>query len=335
MTAEEYAAAQAAITAAIASYTVSVGSLVITSAFSVQQWLQLLTVLFPEVSRAREQSATLARGYYDQQRSFYVPDLPRHDRYLEGTDFKQFVRDMEPARVKVMEATRVVPSRLNPVEAGLVDTPNIAQLLDSTKLQKSQTQKAIVHLTLQTVREVENAGRRQIIHAVQEDMALDGYAKDARKGQFGSQVVRGWARVATGKETCAWCLMLISRGPVYLEANTAGLDMETEQAIQAVADGKDVTDFMEQWHAGCDCKVVPVFKISEWPGRDAWKNAEALWIAAGHEAAELRQNSPGRVHTTGKKKGEPITLSEDTVNAIRRRISRGEVDMAEFAGLAA
>jgi hypothetical protein len=333
VTAEEYAAAQAALAAQIASYTVSVGSLVITTGFTVQQWVQLLQVLFPEVSRMREQSATLARDYYDQQRQFHVPQLERHDRYLEGTDFRQFVKDMEPARKKVMEVTRVVPS--GPAESGLVNTPDLAQLLDGSRLQKTQKQKAIVHLTLQTVREVENAGRRQIIHAVQEDMALDAYAKDSRKGQFGGQVVRGWARVATGKETCAWCLMLISRGPVYLEANTAGLDMETEQAIQAVADGKDVTDFMEQWHAGCDCKVVPVFKISEWPGRDAWKNAEALWVEAGKEAAELRQNSPGRVHTTGKNKGERITLSEDTVNAIRRRISRGEVNMAEFAGLAA
>jgi hypothetical protein len=290
VTPEQYAAAQAAITAQIASYTAAVGGLVITSAFTVQQWLQLLTVLFPEVSRAREQSATLARTYYDQQRSLYVPDLPRHDRYLEGTDFKQFVRDMEPARVKVMEATRVVPSRLNPADSGLVDAPSISQLLEGTKLQKTQTQKAIVHLTLQTVREVENAGRRQIIHAVEEDLELDAYAKDARKGQFGDRVARGWARVATGKETCAWCLMLISRGPVYLEATTAGLDMETEQAIQAVADGKDVSDFMEQWHAGCDCKVVPVFKISEWPGRDAWKRAEQLWIDAGWDAHELRKN---------------------------------------------
>ena len=63
------------------------------------------------------------------------------------------------------------------------------------------TEHAVTDLALQAVREVENAGRRQIIHAVQDEPA--------------DQILRGWARVATGKETCAWCLMLVSRGPVY------------------------------------------------------------------------------------------------------------------------
>lgn len=49
-----------------------------------------------------------------------------------------------------------------------------------------------------------------------------------------------FARVPTGTETCAFCLMLASRGAVYHSRKTAG-----------------------EWgrfHRGCDCKVVPSFE---------------------------------------------------------------------------
>lgn len=49
-----------------------------------------------------------------------------------------------------------------------------------------------------------------------------------------------FARVPTGFETCAFCLMLASRGAVYHSRKTAG-----------------------EWgrfHRGCDCKVVPSFE---------------------------------------------------------------------------
>ena len=47
-----------------------------------------------------------------------------------------------------------------------------------------------------------------------------------------------WARVPHGK-TCAWCLMLASRGWVYLDARSAGA--------------------ARQWHADCDCQIVPAW----------------------------------------------------------------------------
>ena len=49
-----------------------------------------------------------------------------------------------------------------------------------------------------------------------------------------------FARVTTGRETCAFCLMLASRGAVYHTRKTAG-------------------DF-KSFHRGCDCKVVPGFE---------------------------------------------------------------------------
>lgn len=49
-----------------------------------------------------------------------------------------------------------------------------------------------------------------------------------------------FARVPTGTETCAFCLMLASRGAVYHTRKTAGE--------------------WRHFHRGCDCKVAPSFE---------------------------------------------------------------------------
>ena len=49
-----------------------------------------------------------------------------------------------------------------------------------------------------------------------------------------------FARVPMGFETCAFCLMLASRGAVYHSRKTAGE--------------------WRHFHRGCDCKVVPSFE---------------------------------------------------------------------------
>lgn len=292
MTPEEYAARQAVISAGMAQFTFQFAKLWASPALSVYQWMQLLSFLWPEVQRRRQESAALARSFYDQQRAAYHPELPRNEIDLEGNDFKIFVRSMEPVRKKMSQA--------------------------------GSPRDALTVLSMQTVREVENAGRRQIIHAVQEE-------KDPG-------VLRGWARVATGRETCGWCLMLISRGPVYYEANTAGLDLDDESAKEMIAAGEDVSEFMEEWHTGCDCKVVPVFKKDDWENSPLGRAADRaldLWNDAMAEADRLMEADPDRVHKFGKKKGRPVTRNEEAINALRRRLERGDVNPSEFAGLAA
>lgn len=63
-----------------------------------------------------------------------------------------------------------------------------------------------------------------------------------------------WARMPVGL-TCAWCLMLASRGAAYASRQTAGYD----------ADGR-------KYHADDDCVPVPV-----WDDRDLPYDAEALY----------------------------------------------------------
>lgn len=293
MSPEEYAAAQLLISAAVVRHVRNVAGFFAQPALTMFDWLRLLDLLFPEIQRRRTEASVLARRFYDSQRAQHHPDLPRNDRPLEGTTFEKFVENMDPAR---------------------------------ERMQQSETRgDALTHLTLRAVREVENAGRQQIIHAVENDPE--------------PRVLRGWARVATGRETCAWCLMLISRGPTYVRAETAGLDLDTEHALELFENKDQETYFadiggeIKQWHTGCDCKVIPVFRNEDWFGKEAADRALDLWGEATKEAIALEDE--GLVHKSGKNKGQPFTRNELAINALRRRLERGEISAQQYAALAA
>ena len=320
MNAEEYANEIALISAAIARYVLQIGRLFRGPRLSLTDWIGLLQILFPEVYEQRLRAAEVAREFYDSERQRFHPELPRHEQFLVGYDFEEFVRDMDPVRE-------------------LVSREDVGD-------------EEIGALALRTVRSVEIGGRKQIIRAVESDpleetpepepdpilklveeklsrsekteivseTVRDVFRDEIREARERNQPVKGWARVATGEETCAWCLMLISRGPVYASSGSAGLDLDDDTAARMIAAGEDVRPFMEQWHTGCDCKVVPVFDIGEWTGFDAWKRAEKLWEDAADEAEALIAS--GEARTTNKNK--------ETINALRRRLERGDVSMTEF-----
>ena len=68
-----------------------------------------------------------------------------------------------------------------------------------------------------------------------------------------------FARVPTGEKTCDFCIMLASRGPVYLTEESAGA--------------------FTQFHAHCDCKVVPFFD-SEY---DGWSRRKSTTTVEGYD----------------------------------------------------
>ncbi|QDK03451.1 capsid maturation protease [Mycobacterium phage PainterBoy] len=324
MTPEEYMVAKTAAVAAAVRAAQRAASLAAGSAISQLQWIQLLQTVFPEVERRRTEVASLARTFYDTERAKAVPSAPRNERLLEGTDFQVFARNMEPAKRRVLQA----------------EAPR----------------DAVTHFTMRVAREIEIAGRNQIIHAIEEDPYLDDLL-DAdepeddqvdieedthhtpvvslaehrlrRSQPSNPRLVKGWARVATGRETCAWCLMLISRGPVYSGPDAAGLDLDDTTTIDLWNEaGQDLSKFRElvdgslqEWHAGCDCVVVPVFDTANWVGKEAWEQAEKLWIDAGKEADERIASGEARTNNTNK----------ETLNALRRRLYRGEISIPSYA----
>ncbi|QTF81438.1 capsid maturation protease [Mycobacterium phage TarsusIV] len=291
MNPEEYAASQAVITAGLAAYVQRFASLFTGPALSLGEWARFLQVLFPEVQRRYAEAASLGRDFYDSQRTLHHPALPRNERLRSELQWKWFVKNMEPARKGMSQA-------------------------DSPK-------SAVTRTVLSATREVEMAGRRQIIGAVKNDPA--------------PQIVQGWARVATGRETCAWCLMLISRGAelnhkgnfAYRDATSAGINLDDETVIDLWHEsGQDLEKFreatkehIEEWHAGCDCLAIPVFDVQNWPGRDAALRAQRLWIDASKEARQLIDDGKARSKNQNK----------ETINALRRRLDRGEIAMSNYA----
>lgn len=112
------------------------------------------------------------------------------------------------------------------------------------QLTSRNTPRETLHRASQiATKEAENGGRRTIIRAVEDN-----------------ERVLGWARYDPDSPTCAFCLMLISRGPVYKTRRTAG-----DQQV---------------WHPGCTCKVVPVFSRGSWTGREQYLDADRLWREA-------------------------------------------------------
>ena len=112
-----------------------------------------------------------------------------------------------------------------------------------------------------TARQVVNAGRNAIEDAVRNDSAAIG-----------------WARLPSGAETCAFCMMIISRGPAYKTAGTAGRD------TNARFEG----DGLFKFHNNDDCLIVAVFDRDNYPGRDDYLRAQSLWndVTGGYTGAD-------------------------------------------------
>lgn len=340
MTPDEYAGRQAVIAAATAVFVQKVAQWFTAPLLGPAEWLNLLQFLFPFVEQKRRESAELARTFYDFQRAEVHPELPRHDVLLEASSFEFFVRDMEPVRLG-MQAQESSPG-------------------------------AVTRLTMQAVRDVENAGRRQIIRSVESDKPVAKKVAASREklkfdpetkqdlldllagganvdrptwgGQtltekqtsiqrYRTDLVQGWARVATGRETCSWCLMLISRGPKYVGAEKAGVydylqDDEVAAMYKADPEGflTDIEPHMDEWHTGCDCKVVPVFDKADWVGETAAKKARGYWKDATKKArAELRENPDKQYYSRKDEEWQDTDLNRETINQLRKMIENGEI----------
>lgn len=114
-------------------------------------------------------------------------------------------------------------------------------------------------LTRTLMRHTLNAGRKAVA-----DTARLGRVRNATtKRPIGRRI--GYARVLTGRESCAFCAMLASRGPVYSE------DTATRRA-----DGR-------RYHDGCDCRAVLVIEGQPWEGEQEFHRLQAAWREATWE----------------------------------------------------
>lgn len=85
--------------------------------------------------------------------------------------------------------------------------------------------------------------------------------------------VVAYARMLTGADNCAFCVMLASRGPVYKSAKTAG-------QIPASLKFVDAEGWLNAYHDHCDCIVVPVYTSKDWPGKQQAEDLYDVWKTA-------------------------------------------------------
>ena len=121
---------------------------------------------------------------------------------------------------------------------------------------------------------VDGKGSRSVIRRCRE--RVDYEAKKAAANSIKANARRDrakprYARVPSGSETCEFCLMLASRGPVYRSADSAG-------------EGN-------HWHANCDCRIVPV-----WDSHREGKNVSVLGLRKDDNLIlDAMYNDPARM----------------------------------------
>lgn len=245
-----------------------------------QEWRGYLSITFPYVEEYRYQAAELGRTYFDEERAKHVPRKVIAETDYDTDYYRRALEDPEPDRHPVYLAHYELDwyrEAMNPVK--------------NTMRQPGFNDNQMAEVLSIPLKEVENGGRRTIIRAVESDPKSFG-----------------WARVQGGEDSCAFCTMLISRGPVYASAQDAGLNADETSAVeifrQAEESGDDsaLMGLMTRWHPRCDCKVVPVFNKSSWPGRDEYYAAERLWkrVTKGYSGLDalnaLRRYLEGQVY---------------------------------------
>lgn len=225
-------------------------TMILLSAYEAQEvsprlWESLMVLLYEVVEKASIAVAELARRFYDEERERAFPGIPRNDVFRAELSFEQFSDDMS----EVYKLFR----------------------------KKESTPENVHRAALRVARSIENTARWTMIKAIEspdpylddddlfveseEGLIVESLTKEEslalKNKMYKAYGGRRWARVATGAETCGWCLMLCSRGPVYAsEARGGGLNA---------------------WHDGCDCKVVPVFDLEDWEGRERYLASLEMW----------------------------------------------------------
>lgn len=343
MNLEQYQTAQATIVLQVLRQTTPFASY-FSGIPSPRAWVDFLQAIFPFVREGRRRSAQTSYSFFhSEHRRIYGFDDGRAFSD-DGYEFAWFVKDMAPFRKTFTQdrtsagydETRVIQAIQRGVarateNGGREAMQHAVEVFDEKEPPKVEFRDPRESSdTRQPYKWQEKSETVQQVEEAIEPKKKKG-KKKRKKDKLPDNVVKletrrvkGWARVPTGEETCGWCLMLCSRGPVYSSAYTAGLELEDYQALRDYNQGQIASDEdMEQWHPGCDCKVVPVFDTRDWPGKaDADRYLE-IWNEATRLAQEELERNPGKKSFVDGQ-WVPTTLNREAINQMRRLV--GEYD---------
>lgn len=226
-----------------------------------------------------------------------VADVARTvGRFLQGTDrddaaLDDAVRVLHPVIVAGREQSRQAAIAFTQAQARLQGYQGTVPVPAAREYAPESTKKALKDVVggkgspvpadmekavaRTAVRHTEDAARKTV-----EDVSTMSTEPDPKTGEDRG-VVR-WARQLTGAENCPFCVVMASRGAIYLSRQTALYDGGDEDSNALSAD-------MNRYHAGCDCVAVPVYDWNKWEGR---KTAQYLYAAVYKAALEKYPDLP-------------------------------------------
>lgn len=145
---------------------------------------------------------------------------------------------------------------------------------------------------------------QRLITQVGRDTLLDGASRDKHKPLF--------ARVPKGKTTCAFCLILASRGAVYSSKNDAG-------------------GFGHAYHDRCDCAPTPIWSDGDYPRGYNPDALEELYLNVHEPGMTLEETVAKYAEKYGNGGSHiAITAAGKKYRAPAKRASR-KVVVPEFA----
>lgn len=103
---------------------------------------------------------------------------------------------------------------------------------------------------------------------------LNGSRETVKRLVYKDTKCNGWARVAAGSRVCWFCSMLISRGAVYKNKQTASRGVDGDP-----------------YHDHCHCYAVAVFSNGRYPGDEQAAEMQDLWYSSteGTSGPAMRQ----------------------------------------------
>lgn len=271
------------------------------------QWYSILAAYYTFVESHRYQSARTARTFYDDERARRLTTPATFRRSIFEVSQRGETRQLDLDDL----APIVTPARhnfhLNPY------TPDIfVENMEPSRVEFSSelaSDAALTRVVNRAVKEVSMGGRRTIVNAAKTDPGPNPTFQPVS-----NRSVVGWARVEGGGESCGFCAMLISRGPVFSGTGgfrNAGLNARNEldaisiwQQFDRTGDDTEILAMMNQWHPNCDCRVVPVFDEDAWPGKQRYEYLAQLWedVTGGFASGKRRRTRSGRNTPDGGRK---------------------------------
>lgn len=219
-----------------------------------EQAIELVDEIYPQVIEARKLAwhahiMDLGRQAVAQGVEL-APEPPReysrHALFKAVTDVSRLTPNSPDMWIDVLDeqTQKIVKHPVAPNASNRFD-PLVVQLI-SEQLGSRVSRHALA------------AGRNAVVDSVHNGTARDKTTKKPRRV--------GYARVLSGKESCAFCAMLASRGPVY-----------KEDTVVRRHDGR-------RYHDNCDCVAVLVVHGQPWEGQAEHEVLEQAWRThAGNE----------------------------------------------------